>query len=473
MLFVGLVIIVGNLFYSKKQFRKLMINHPKRYKMMRNTFLLTLLCIFCYNVQAQEVWSLRKCVEHAQKNNLNLRQSEIAIQQAVIDNKEDKFARYPNLNANINGGFNFGRTIDPTTNDFRNQRIGNSQVSLTSGMSVYSGGLIKNSIEKSTIEIEAAKADAETMQNDIALQISSVYLNVLLAQEQVAIAQNQLKITDTQLAQTDKRINAGVLPKNERLEILAQQARNQQNLITAQNNVAINLVNLKNLLELEPAQDIRVEVPADVIPSVEEILSLEEIYVQALDAQPSIKASELRMESAQLDIPIAESLGLPQIDLFAQVNSNYASIPNFPNPSYFTQLDNNLGQTLGARLSIPIYNASRTKLAVERARLRIINAEVQNQQAKQALKADIQNAIASARAAKSQLAANQTALDAAKVSYNNAQKMYELGAINTLEFTNSKGNLDAAELNVIQSKYDYVFRLKIIDFYLGKDLSIN
>ena len=473
MLFVGLVIIVGNLFYSKKQFRKLMINHPKRYKMMRNTFLLTLLCIFCYNVQAQEVWSLRKCVEHAQKNNLNLRQSEIAIQQAVIDNKEDKFARYPNLNANINGGFNFGRTIDPTTNDFRNQRIGNSQVSLTSGMSVYSGGLIKNSIEKSTIEIEAAKADAETMQNDIALQISSVYLNVLLAQEQVAIAQNQLKITDTQLAQTDKRINAGVLPKNERLEILAQQARNQQNLITAQNNVAINLVNLKNLLELEPAQDIRVEVPADVIPSVEEILSLEEIYVQALDAQPSIKASELRMESAQLDIPIAESLGLPQIDLFAQVNSNYASIPNFPNPSYFTQLDNNLGQTLGARLSIPIYNASRTKLAVERARLRIINAEVQNQQAKQALKADIQNAIASARAAKSQLAANQTALDAAKASYNNAQKMYELGAINTLEFTNSKGNLDAAELNVIQSKYDYVFRLKIIDFYLGKDLSIN
>ncbi len=473
MLFVGLVIIVGNLFYSKKQFRKLMINHPKRYKMMRNTFLLTLLCIFCYNVQAQEVWSLRKCVEHAQKNNLNLRQSEIAIQQAVIDNKEDKFARYPNLNATINGGFNFGRTIDPTTNDFRNQRIGNSQVSLTSGMSVYSGGLIKNSIEKSTIEIEAAKADAETMQNDIALQISSVYLNVLLAQEQVAIAQNQLKITDTQLAQTDKRINAGVLPKNERLEILAQQARNQQNLITAQNNVAINLVNLKNLLELEPAQDIRVEVPADVIPSVEEILSLEEIYVQALDAQPSIKASELRMESAQLDIPIAESLGLPQIDLFAQVNSNYASIPNFPNPSYFTQLDNNLGQTLGARLSIPIYNASRTKLAVERARLRIINAEVQNQQAKQALKADIQNAIASARAAKSQLAANQTALDAAKASYNNAQKMYELGAINTLEFTNSKGNLDAAELNVIQSKYDYVFRLKIIDFYLGKDLSIN
>ena len=440
---------------------------------MRNTFLLILLCIICYNVQAQEVWSLQKCVEHAQKNNLNLRQSEIAIQQATLNNKEDRFARYPDLNARVNGGFNFGRTIDPTTNDFRNQRIGNSQVFLTSNVILYNGGRINNSIKKSNYEIEAAKADAKTMQNDIALQISSVYLNVLLAQEQVTIAQNQLKLTDTQLAQTDKRINAGVLPKNERLEILAQQARNQQNFITAQNNVAINLINLKNLLELEPAYDITVEVPADVIPSAEEILSLEEIYTKALEAQPSIKASELRMESAQLDIPIAESLGLPRIDLFGQVNSNYANIPNFPNDGYFRQLDTNLGQTLGAQVSIPIYNANRTKLAVERARLGIINAEVQNKQAKQNLKADIQNAVASARAAKSALAASQGALDAAKASYNNAQKMYELGAINTLEFTNSKANLDTAELNVIQSKYDYVFRLKVIDFYLGKDLSIK
>ncbi len=440
---------------------------------MRNTFLLTLLCIICYNVQAQEVWSLQKCVEHAQKNNLNLRQSEIAIQQATINNKEDKFARHPNLNANVNGGFNFGRTIDPTTNDFRNQRIGNSQVSIQSNMTVYSGGRINNSIEKSKFEVEAAKADAKTMLNDIALQISTFYLNVLLAQEQVTIAQNQLKLTDTQLAQTDKRINAGVLPKNERLEILAQQARNQQNLITAQNNVAINLISLKNLLELEPAQDIAVEVPTDVIPSAEEILSLEEIYSQALDAQPSIKASELRMESAQLDIPIAESFGLPQIDLFAQINSNSVHIPDFPNPKYFRQLDTNLGQTLGAQVSIPIYNRNRTKLAVERARLGVINAEVQNKQAKQALKADIQNAVASARAAKAQLAASQVALDAAKASYNNSQKMYDLGAINTLEFTNSKGNLDTAELNLIQSKYDYVFRLKVIDFYLGKDLSMN
>ena len=441
--------------------------------MIRNTILLVLLCLMGYSTQAQEVWSLQKCVEHAQKNNLNLRQSEIAVQQAVLDKKGAEYARYPDLNANVNGGFNFGRTIDPTTNDFRNQRIGNSRVSLSSGVTVYNGGRINNSIKQGQYNIEAAKADAKTMFNDIALQIASVYLNVLLSQEQVTIAQNQLAQTETQLTQTNKRIDAGVLPQNERLEIIAQQARNQQNLITAQNNVEINLINLKNLLELEPAVNLTVEVPTEVIPSVEDIGSLDNLYTTALETQPSIKASELRMKSAELAIPIAKSLSLPRIDLFAQVNSNYASIPNFPNESYFKQLDNNLGQTLGAQVSIPIYNRHDAKIAQERAQLGVLNSEVSNRQAKQQLKADIQNAIAGARAAKAELEASQTALDASKASYNNAQKMYDLGAINTLEFTNSKTNLDTAELNVIRAKYDYVFRLKIIDFYLGKDLSIN
>lgn len=443
--------------------------------MTRNILLSLSMVLLFATTQAQEVWSLEKCIEHASQNNLSLRQAEITIQQAELDKKSNEFARYPNLEGRLSGGFNFGRTIVPTTNDFINDRIGNSQISLNSNMLVYNGGRITNSIKQSELDIEAARADAKTFANDIALQISQAYLNVLLAQEQVVIAEKQVAQTQTQLTQTDKRIKAGVLPKNERLEILAQKARNQQNAIAAQNNVAINLLTLKNFLELEPSFDLAVEVPESIpMASMDELLSLETVYTQALETQPSIKASELKMKSAELNVPIAKSQGLPTVTLFGNINSNYASIKSIPDqPGYFTQLDNNLGQTIAAQISIPIYNRNATKISVERARLSIINAEVQNRQAKQTLKADVQSAIASARAAKAQLEASEVALEAARASLTNAEKMFDLGAINTLEFTNAKTNFDTAELDVVRAKYDYLFRLKIIDFYLGKELTIK
>ncbi len=427
-------------------------------------------------LMGQEVWSLEKCVQHAAQNNLNLRQAEIGIQQAALNRKRNEQARYPNLNAQLDGGFNFGRTIDPTTNDFRSQRIGSSRVSISSNMTVYNGGKISNSIKQSKIDAEAARVDAARQLNDISLQIANSYLNVLLAKEQAIIAQKQVEQTSTQLSQTDKRIEAGVLPKNERLEILAQQARNEQNLVSAQNNVAINLISLKNFLELDPSYNLDVETPPDVIQytAIDEYLNLEKVYQKALETQPSIEASELRIESAHLDVDIAKAGKLPSVVLFGQINSNYAHIKDFPlNDGYFKQIDNNLGQTLGAQVNFPIYNRGINDIAIEQARLGIINAEVANKQAKQQLQADVQNAIANARAGKAQLEASQIALDAAKASFDNAQKMYDLGAINTLEYTNAKTNLDTAELDVVRAKYDYVFRAKVIDFYLGKELTLK
>lgn len=425
---------------------------------------------------AQEVWSLEKCVRHAAQNNLSLRQAEIDIQRAELNRKQNERSRYPDLNASVDGGFNFGRTIDPTTNAFRSQRIGSSRVSLTSNMVLYNGGRITNSIKQSKIDATAAQVDADRQFTDISLQIASAYLNVLLAQEQALIAGKQVEQTKTQLDQTDKRIEAGVVPQNERLEILAQQARNEQNLVTARNNVDINLINLKNLLELDPLLDLAVEVPANIVPlsSIDEYLSLGTIYQKALETQPSIKASELRMESAELGVDIAKADKLPSVFLSGSINSNYAHVQNAPfNEGYFNQLDNNLGQTIGVRVNLPIYNRGVNEIAIERARLNVLNAEMANKQAKQALQADVQNAIAGARAAKAQLEVSQIALDAAKASFTNAEKMYDLGAINTLEYTNAKTNLDTAELDVVRAKYEYAFRIKVIDFYLGKELTID
>ena len=444
--------------------------------MLRKTTLLMLcaLTLSC-TAFAQEAWSLQKCISHAKQNNLSLRQSQIAVSQAELTEKGSRMARMPNLNASTNLGFQYGRTIDLTTNDFINSRVGFNRWQLNANANIYSGGAIKNTIEQSQHNLVAAKEDANTQFQNIALQMASAYLNILLAKEQVTIAQQAISQTQEQLTTIDKRIDAGTVPKADRLDILAQIARNEQTLIQAENSVEINYLTLKNILELEPDYDLEIIIPTELMEIQENVnvIDLPTVFNQAMNTQASIKASEARMKSAELGIPIAKADLLPSAVLFAGMDTRYSNPSLFPSDPFFDQLNDNFGQNIGVQVNIPIYNRHTTSINIERARLDIINAEVQNKQAKQQLKADVQNAIANARATKLELAASERSLEAAKAAFDNSQKRYDLGAINTLELTTAKTNLDTAELNVARAKYDYVFRLKIIDFYMGKDLNLN
>ncbi len=444
--------------------------------MLRKTTLLMLcaLTLSC-SAFAQEAWSLQKCISHAKQNNLSLRQSQIAVSQAELTEKGSRMARMPSLNASTNLGFQYGRNIDPTTNDFVNTRIGFNNWRVNADAPIYNGGAIKNTIKQSEFDLEAAKEDANTQFQNIALQMASAYLSILLAKEQVTIAQRAISQTQEQLSTIDKRINAGTVPKADRLDILAQIARNEQTLIQAENSVAINYLTLKNILELEPEYDLEIIIPNELMQIQENVnvTDLPTVFNQAMNTQASIKASEARMKSAELSVPIAKADLLPSVSAFAGLDTRFSNASLFQSDPYFDQLDNNFGQNLGIQVNIPIYNKHRASINIERARLDIINAEVQNKQAKQQLKADVQTAIANARAAKLELAASERSLEAANAAFDNAQKRYDLGAINTLELTTAKTNLDTAALNVARAKYDYIFRLKIIDFYMGKDLNLN
>jgi len=441
----------------------------------KSTFLMLLALTLSFTSFAQEAWSLQKCIEHARQNNLTLRQSQIAVSQAELTEKGSRMARLPNVSARTSLGFNYGRGINPVTNDFINTRLGFNNWNLDASVVAYNGGLINKSIEQSKHNLVAAKEDANTQFQNIALQMASAYLNILLAKEQVSIAKKAIDQTREQLSIIDKRIDAGTVPKADRLDILAQTARNEQTLIQAENSVEINYLTLKNILELEPDYNLDIIIPTEIMEVETDLAAqtLGSVYAQALNSQASIKASEARMQSADLAVPIAKADALPRVVLFAGLDTRYSSVSNFQNDPYGDQLNNNFGQTVGAQINIPIYNNHRTAINVERAKLDIINAEVQNRQAKQQLKADVQSAIANARAARTELTASEKSLEAAKAAFDNSQKRYDLGAINTLELTTAKTNLDTAALNVARAKYDYVFRLKIIDFYLGKELSLN
>ncbi len=477
----------------------------------RTIFLALSVLIFCQISFAQEVWSLQKCVEHAQTNSLTVKQADLTIRNGALTQEGAKADRLPNVNAGVNGGAQFGRTIDPTTNEFRSQNIGFNSFSLDAAVTLYNGGRINNTIEKSKLDISAAKADAQQIGNDIGLSVATAYLNILFAQEQIQNANNRLELTKAQLEQTNKLISAGTIPAADRLEVLSAMAQDEQAIITQENNRDIGYLTLKNILELPYGTEIQIETPPslDNLPDiVGDAMNFESVYQQALTAQPQIRAGELRQQSADLDIKIAKAQSLPRLILFGGLSSNYSSqARDFDNPTnvmtffkdpspvvidnepamlseldfsadfaklkYFDQLDQNFGQNIGLNLSIPIYNNGSARIAMERAELSKIQSDVSNQQVKRQLQADVQNAIASAKAAKKALDASEKSVEALEATYENTGKRYRLGAVNTFEYTTSKNNLDRAKVDLIVSKYDYLFKLKIVDYYQGKTLSLD
>jgi len=473
------------------------------------TLLLMAAIAVAFTAQAQSKrWTLRECIEYAQQNNLQLKQAQYQIRTSELNKKENQFSRLPNLNVNARGGYQFGRTIDPTTNTFDNQRIGFNSYSLDAAVTLYNGGLINRSVEQNELNIRANRLQADATANDIALNVASAYLSILLAEEQLTNARANLRLSKEQLDQTDKLIRAGSVPENDRLDIVSQIARNEQAIIDAQNQVAINYLNLKQLMQLDPNEEFKIlrpefiEMPDDIDPST---LRLAEVYEVAVQAQPQIRAADLRMKSAKVGEDIARSGFLPSLSLFANLNSNFSTafsqpivevVQSPPQPaiingeeatvSFFSptpvdfeqidftdQIDQNFGQVVGLNLTVPIYSRHRNQINLERARLNTLNTEVENEQQKQQLKVNVQRAIADTKASFKSMKAAEEAAEAAEAAYENAQRRFDLGAINTLELTTARTTLDQARVDLIRSKYQYIFNLKTVDFYLGKTLTLD
>ncbi len=468
--------------------------------------IISLLSLAILDLQAQEVWSLEKCIEYAQKNSITVKQAEAGIQNAELTHSLNRSQRLPSINGTISGGAQFGRTIDPTTNQFRTESTTFNSYSLNANVTIFNGNRINNSIQQSKLDLQAAQLDAEATQYNLALNIATAYLSILLSTEQLENARNQLAISQEQLEQTDKLIRAGQTPENERLNNMAQIARDQQSIIQFENAVALNYLNLRQFLEVDPSVNFVIEKPAINIPfdANPDTYNEREVYTTALGILPQIKAADKRVESAAIGVDIAKANLLPSLGIGGSLTTNFSDrgirldgteefirnstifIDNTPvevgfpvernitspNP-YFAQLGDNFGQSLGATLSIPIFNRNQNKISVQRARLGVINSELQNRQDRQTIRTNIQNAVANAKASKRTFEAATKSLESAQAAYENAQKSYDLGAINTLEFITARNTLDQANVELIRSKYEYFFNLKVVDFYLGKPLKLN
>ena len=468
-------------------------------------FLLSFYMVLAFSINAQDVWSLQKCIEYARENNLTIKQAKYGVQQAVLTKKLNQQARYPSLSASSNGGFQFGRTIDPTTNSFNNERISFNSIRMDANVTLYNGGAINNSIRQGKYDLHAAEADAQFSFNTAALNIANAYLQILMAEEQLTNAEKRKSLSEAQLQQTDKMIQAGTLPENDRLEVLAQIARDEQTIIQSQNLIDLNYLNLKEFMQLDPSKEIKIEVPEVPIPTDADPMAVNfiEVYGTALNNQPQVERDEMRLKSAEMDVSIARANLFPSLVLFAGMDTRWSSpeqtigfeevisnetvifegneveigFPGFQSVrgkvSYWDQLDQNFGQSVGLSLNVPIYSNGRNKTNIQRAEVGVLTAKLQSDLTKQQLKVDVQNAIAGARAALRTYQASRKTVEAAGAAFQNAEKQYQLGAINTFQYTTARNNLDVAEIDATVAKYDYLFSVKIVDFYLGKELNLD
>ena len=450
----------------------------------------------------QEIWSLEKCVNHAIENSLQVEFSELTLSGTEIDVNQAKHSRYPNLSANTNVGWNFGRSVDPTSNQFITETFFNNGLSLSSNVLLYNGGRINNTIQQTLTNNKASLKDLEQTKRDISLNVATVYLNLLFAKENLQNAENQLVLTNDQLLQLNKQIAVGNRPENDRLDIEAQIATNEQSIIEARNNLTINLLNLKQLLRLDPDYNLDIVNPGNVILDTDpDIITFSELYASALKTQPSVAANDMRVQSALIGEKISKAAFLPTISASGNLRSNYSNqgrkldrIEETVNPidvvingqtisvgfpsqrtffsktPYFDQFNDNLSYGVGFNVNIPIYNNNSARAGLQRATLNTDRAELSLLQTKETLKITVGQAHLDAKAAKARFLATEKTKIAQNNLYNNAVKRFEIGNINAFELTRLKTQMESASINSIIAKYDYLFRTKILDFYLGKPI---
>jgi len=480
---------------------------------MRKIRLLFPICVFLLaTATAQEKWDLRRCVEYAWANNLTVRQSEIQAEIAETQWKQDKWAQYPSASFNTNSGLQFGRSIDPTTNQFTSNRLLFQSFSFNAGVDVFNWHRLKNNVIASMYAYQAAKADIDKARNDVALNVATYYLQVLLARKQAEIARVQMEQSRNQMLVTRRKVEAGSLPEVDALTLEGQYANDSANYLSALATADQNLLTLKAALNLDAALPFDIETPpVDEIP-VEPIMELmpDKVFETALRHQPAQKANQLRLQSLEASVKSARAWLYPTISIGGGLATNFASSNNkitgmnftgyqadpfgpvvdvggtmYPllSPQFEitqgkksfgelwtgwgTQIDNNFRQNIGITISVPILNGGAARFNLQRSKWNLKNAQIVKEQTDQTLKNDIYSAWYSATAALQKFNATQTTVAVAQKSYDFAVKRHELGLLNTFDLITSQNNLTRAKLDMLFAQFDYVFKMKVLEFYKG------
>ena len=425
----------------------------------------TLSCFFIFiSIQAQQIWSLEDCIDYALKNNISLKQSELNIELNKNEYFQSKMELLPSVNISNSFNNNRGRYINPFTNEFDEEISSSLNLSYNSNFSLFNGFKNINLIKKAANESLKSTYDLESAQNDLISSIALSYLQILFNEELYQTSVSQLDLTKNQENRIKTLVEAGSMAQGELLNIQSQLALEEQQLIQAENQLNLSKLQLAQLLELDQYENLNILKLNIKIPIFKIQNNINMDYAIALNKQSSIKSSELQINSAIYDLKIAKANYLPNLSIGYRISTLYLDNVN----DMFTfneQLENNQQSAIYLSLNIPIFNKWSVRNSVAQSRIQIENSQLNAQQAKNQLRKNMEQAYADQLAAYKKYQATQKAVIAFKEAFSYINERYELGMVNSYEFSESKNKLITAESDELRAKYDLIFKVKLYEFY--------
>lgn len=430
---------------------------------MKIRYILLLLTVSTmFGLSAQQKYTLEECVEIALENNRNIKQQELNNQQREIAYSQARADLLPNLNASAGQSFVYGRSIG-LDNVYQNTNSSQTSFNIGSNITLFDGLRMKYNIDARKAEMYISEADLERIQDDIVMSVSTVFLQVLMNKELIQIANDQIELTKTNLTRMNELVENGKMARGELYELEAQMAKEEFNQIQAENNLKLSLLDLAQIMELENFSNFDVVVPNDIEIDEGLLLSPTSIYESALIARPEIRGAQYRVSSSETEIQIAKSAYYPSLSFGASMGSGYYNMSGFENATFGDQLKNNRSTSLGFSLSIPIFNKFQVRNSVKNAQIALEYSKLEVDKTKIELRKRIEQAYYNAVGAESRWKAADKSELASREAYRFAEQKYENGRGTSYELSQAKSNLANVLSDQTQAKYEYMFRLKILE----------
>jgi outer membrane protein len=458
---------------------------------------------FFLSIFAQQKWTLQQCIEQGIKYNLSILQADVNQQIAKVNYDQSEAAILPSLNAGASHTYNIGRTIDRYTNTFANTNVLSQNFYMGTQVTLWSGLSQFNLIKQNQFNYLAGKENLEQRKNDLALNIATVFLQVIYNQELIKVAESQKEISKLQYDRIKKLVEAGSLAKSNELDINAQLANDEYNLISAKNTYGMSILSLKQLINQDTLTNFDIEKPDFAEPTGSfASLAAWDIYQTALKNQHGIKSAEFNLLANEKSLAAAKGRVSPTLVLNGSIGTGYSglakrvtgytktglynvyatntglaivdpteiAVPVLEETPFKNQFKDNVNKSFGFSLNVPLFNGLTTYSSIKTAQLQQVNSKYNYELSKQQLFKTIAQAFADAQASLNKYQAAVIAKDAAELSFNFNKQKFEAGALGLVDFNLAKNRLLKAQSDVLNAKFDFIFKLKVLDFYQGKSL---
>jgi len=430
------------------------------------SFIITILGFsFAFAQQTPKNWTLQECVAYAVQNNLGVKQNEISTQLQEVEIIRAKSNFLPSVSGTTGVNYAFG---SPLSNDSFSNSFG-----ISSNATLYNGNRNKTALILAQKDLEISRLAVEELKSDLAVKVVSAYLNVLYNREGVMIAKEQLKIGNKLYERMDELVKAGVKAQNDLFQVQATLATNEENVVSAQNNLELALLDLAQLIQVSTVGFDIAEEPITVDEAKLKYENADMIYSKALEWKPEILSATKQIENSEMEISVAKSGYLPSVNASYSFGTNYFNVENAINQSgYFKQLADNRGHSVGVSANIPIFDKHATKLNTQRAEVQKLLLENSLETKKVNLKAEVERAYIDAKTSLKTYDAAKKSVEAQEEAFRTAQERYNLGILTSYDFEQVRNQLVQAQSSFIRAKYNFLFKSKFLEIYYGLPITL-